>query len=88
MRALISAYGFRMTLRTWIAVMGGTSIVSILLIPTHPSKMSLRTARARKIPWDFLKHKAVYFYCIAIIFQNSGYGIPQTYLSTYARDIT
>lgn len=68
--------------------MGGTSIVSILLIPTHPSKMSLRTARARKIPWDFLKHKAVYFYCIAIIFQNSGYGIPQTYLSTYARDIT
>lgn len=88
MRALISAYKFRMTLRIWTAIMGVTSIVSILLIPTHPSKMSLRTARARKIPWDFLKHKAVYFYCIAIIFQSSGYGIPQTYLSTYARDIT
>ncbi|BDD55984.1 hypothetical protein MPDQ_006434 [Monascus purpureus] len=88
MRALINAYGFRMSLRIWTAIMGGTSIIGILLIPTHPSKMSLHNARARKIPWHFLKHKAVYFYGIAILFQSSGYGIPQTYLSTYARDIT
>lgn len=68
--------------------MGGTSIIGILLMPTYPSKMSLHNARARKIPWHFLKHKAVYFDSIAILFQSSGYGIPQTYLSTYARDIT
>ncbi|KAK7994606.1 hypothetical protein PG991_016194 [Apiospora marii] len=71
LRALIDAYGFRTTLKAWTAVVGGTSLLAI----------------ARKIPWDFLRHRSIYFYSIAIIFQSSGYGIPQTYLSTYARDI-
>ena len=87
LRGLIDAYGFRTTLRAWTAIVGGMSILAILLIPTHPSKISIHKTRARKIPWQFLKHGSIYFYSIAIIFQSSGYGIPQTYLSTYARDI-
>ncbi|KAK7415582.1 hypothetical protein QQZ08_012298 [Neonectria magnoliae] len=87
LRALIDAYGYRTTLKVWTAIVGGTSIFAICLIPTHPSKVSIHSTRARRIPWYFLKHRSIYFYSIAIIFQSSGYGIPQTYLSTYARDV-
>ncbi|KAK7986922.1 monocarboxylate transporter 2 [Apiospora saccharicola] len=88
LRALIDAYGFRTTLRAWTAIVGGTSVLAICMIPTHPSRLTGYETRARKIPWDFLRHRSIYFYSIAIVFQSSGYGIPQTYLSTYARDIT
>lgn len=87
LRALIDAYGYRTTLKAWTAIVGGLSVFAIFLIPTHPSKISMHRTRARKIPWYFLRHRSIYFYSIAIIFQSSGYGIPQTYLSTYARDI-
>lgn len=87
-RGLLDRYGFRNTLRIWAAMAVGTSILSIFLIPPHPSTISLSTPRARKIPWKFLQHPAFYIYSIAIMFQSSGYGIPQTYLNTYARDIT
>jgi predicted MFS family arabinose efflux permease len=87
LRALIDAYGYQTTLKAWTAIVGGTSLFAIFLIPTHPSKASIHNTRARKIPWHFLRHRSIYFYSIAIIFQSSGYGIPQTYLSTYARNI-
>ena len=89
-RGLLDRYGFRNTLRIWAGIAVGTSIIAILLIPTHSSSIELSssTGRIRKIPWTFLKYKAFYIYSIAIIFQSSGYGIPQTYLSTYARDVT
>ncbi|KAL2836950.1 major facilitator superfamily domain-containing protein [Aspergillus pseudoustus] len=86
-RGLIDAYGFRTALRVWTAIVGGTSALAIFLIPTHPSRLAIRQTRARTIPWTFLRHKSIYFYSTAIIFQSSGYGIPQTYLSTYAKDI-
>lgn len=87
LRALIDAYGFLTTLRAWSAIVGVTSILAIGMIPTPPSKLTVHEIRARKIPWDFLRHRSIYFYSIAIIFQSSSYGIPQTYLSTYARDV-
>ncbi|KAJ5304549.1 uncharacterized protein N7443_004209 [Penicillium atrosanguineum] len=87
LRALIDTYGYQTTLKAWTAIVGGLSIFAIFLIPTHPSKVSMSRTRARRIPWYFLRHRTIYFYSIAIIFQSSGYGIPQTYLSTYAREI-
>ena len=89
-RGLLDHYGFRNTLRIWAGIAAGISIIAILLIPTHSSSIELSssTGRRRRIPWNFLKYKAFYIYSIAIIFQSSGYGIPQTYLSTYARDVT
>ena len=86
-RALLERYGYKTTLKAWAAIVGGMSLFAILMIPTHPSKGSIHKTRARKIPWHFLKHKSIYFYSIAIIFQSSGYGIPQSYLSTYAKDV-
>lgn len=43
--------------------------------------------RARLIPWHFLRHKTIYIYGIAIALQSSGYGIPQTYLNSYAHEV-
>ncbi|KAL5042047.1 hypothetical protein BDW71DRAFT_190748 [Aspergillus fruticulosus] len=86
-RALIDAYGYRRTLQAWTGIVGATSILAIFMIPTHPSIARIHQSRGRKIPWNFLKHKSIYFYSSAIIFQSSGYGIPQTYLSSYAKDV-
>ena len=37
---------------------------------------------------SFLKHQTICIYSVAIILQSSGYGIPQTYLNTYAHEVT
>lgn len=87
-RALLDHYEFRFTLRLWTAIAVSTSILATLLIPTHPSSMSPSTHRAPNIPWYFLKHPTIYIYSIAIVFQSCGYGIPQTYLNTYAHEVT
>ena len=87
-RVLLDRYGFRITLRIWTAIVAGTSIFAIFLIPTHPSSICSSTYRTRKIPWQFLKHQTFYIYSVAIILQSSGYGIPQTYLNTYAHEVT
>ncbi|KAH8599539.1 major facilitator superfamily domain-containing protein [Bisporella sp. PMI_857] len=88
LRALLDRYGFRITLRIWTALAIGTSILGIYLIPTHPSSLASSSPRARKIPWKFLRHRTFYIYSVAIILQSSGYGIPQTYLNTYAHEVT
>ncbi|CCD51740.1 hypothetical protein BofuT4_P020460.1 [Botrytis cinerea T4] len=88
LRVLLDTYGFRTTLRIWAALLLATSIPAIYLIPTHPSNISTPHQRTRKIPWEFLHHQTFWIYTIAIILQSSGYGIPQTYLNTYAHEVT
>lgn len=87
-RALLDRYGFRVALRIWTAIVAGTSIVGVLMVPTHPSSISSGTHQTPRVAWRFLRHQTFYIYSIAIILQSSGYGIPQTYLNTYAHDIT
>ncbi|KAL4955132.1 major facilitator superfamily domain-containing protein [Aspergillus filifer] len=91
-RYLLNNHGFETTMQIWTGIVGATSLMSIFLIPTHPSRLALARQSTgererRSIPWSFLRHPTIYLYATAIIFQSSGYGIPQTYLSTYARDI-
>ena len=88
LRVLLDRYDFRMTLRIWTAIVAASSIPAIFLIPPHPSSISSSTPRTRKIPWQFLKHQTFYIYSVAIVLQSSGYGIPQTYLNTYAHEVT
>ena len=88
LRELLDHYGFRVTLRLWTAIVAGTGVLAIFLIPTHPSIISSSTYRSRRIPWKFLTHQTFYIYSISIILQSSGYGIPQTYLNTYAHEVT
>lgn len=87
-RTLLDHYGFRVTLRIWTGITVGISVLAIFLTPTHPSSIAASTARRRKIPWDFLRHQTFYVYSIAIILQSAGYGIPQSYLPTYAREVS
>ena len=87
-RVMLDRYGFRVTLRLWTAITAGTSILAIFLIPNHPSNIFSSNQRPQKIPWHFLKHQTFYIYSVAIILQSSGYGIPQTYLNTFAHEVT
>lgn len=85
-RTLLDHHGFRVTLRIWSGMTLGISVLAIFLIPTHPSSISTRIRR-RKIPWHFLKHRTFHIYSVAIVLQSAGYGIPQSYLPTYAREV-
>lgn len=85
-RVLLDRYGFRTTLRVWTGICA-LSILAIVLIPTHPSRTS-GEIRSRKIPWHFLRHQTFYIYVVAIVLQSSGYGIPQSFLISYAHGVT
>ncbi|KAJ4522931.1 hypothetical protein HRR83_001438 [Exophiala dermatitidis] len=100
LRFLLDRYGFRTTMRIWTAVITGSSLGAIFLLPvTHAGVLSTTTTstdedrhgssttpRPRHTPWHFLKHQTFYIYSIATIMQSSGYGIPQTYLNSYAQN--
>lgn len=85
-RVSLDTWGFRTTMNAWAAFVCGASLLSISLVPIPPSRMVMHKTPARDIPWDFLRYPAMYFYGIAIFFQGAGYGLPQTYLGTYAQD--
>ncbi|KAI1176702.1 major facilitator superfamily domain-containing protein [Nemania sp. FL0916] len=97
-RALLENYGFRVAVRVWAAILLASGLLSIALIPTHPAILTTPSTstdadtpparRRRTIPWSFLRHRTIYIYVIAIILQSAGYGIPQSYLPTYAREVT
>jgi MFS family permease len=87
-RGLLDRYGFRITLIVWAAITVGTAILSILMIQTPRTSLTTSTPRGRKIPWQFLRHRTFWIYSIATLLQSAGYGIPQTYLSEYARNVS
>ncbi|KAI8935231.1 hypothetical protein NX059_007820 [Plenodomus lindquistii] len=87
-RGLLDRYGFRTKLLAWGALMVGLAVISVLMVSTPQSSLTSSPARGRKIPWHFLKHKIFWIYSIATLLQSAGYGIPQTYLSEYARNIS
>jgi predicted MFS family arabinose efflux permease len=87
-RALLDRYSFRVALRIWMAITAGTAVLGILMVPAHPSALTSTIHRGRKIPWQFLRHRTIWVYSIATILQTCGYGIPQTYLNTYAHEVT
>ncbi|KAK3319566.1 major facilitator superfamily domain-containing protein, partial [Cercophora scortea] len=90
-RVMLDRYGFRGTMRLWTVVTAAASVAGIMLIPTPPTTLTpSRDVHSRpvRIPWHFLRHQTFYVYAAAIVFQTAGYGIPQTYLNTYASEVT
>jgi len=88
MQYLLDHFGFRTTIRIWTTIITGTGILAIILMPVKPPWMTSSTSyRPRRIHWDFLHHSTFYVYGIAIILQSSGYGLPQTYLNSYATSV-
>ena len=82
--ALLTHLGFRWTIRIWalIVFLGGLGGLAMM-----PKRSSSFRRGPQTIPWTFLKHKTFYIYCIANATFSSGYGMPQTYLSSYAKEI-
>jgi hypothetical protein len=87
-RGLLDRYGYRTTMIAWAAIMVGTAVISISMIRTPQASLVATTSRGRKIPWQFLKHRTFWIYSTATLLQSAGYGIPQTYLSEYARNVS
>jgi MFS family permease len=87
-RGLLDRYSFRTTLIVWAGITVGTAVLSILMIQTPRSSLNMNTTRGRKIPWHFLRHQTFWVYSIATLLQSAGYGIPQTYISEYARNVS
>ncbi|KAF5681239.1 monocarboxylate transporter [Fusarium heterosporum] len=88
LRYLLDQYGFRWTIRIWAFILVASGLLSIFLVPVHPSKLTPRNEKPPRIPWTFLKHRGIYIYFIAVMIQSAGYCLPQTYLPTFARDFS
>jgi len=88
LRFLLERYGFPTTMKLWAAIVALSSIPAVFLIPPHPSSTAaLVHSTRRRTPWHFLRHPTFYVFVTAIAIQSSGYGIPQTYLNTFAYDV-
>ncbi|KAF1845206.1 MFS general substrate transporter [Cucurbitaria berberidis CBS 394.84] len=87
-RGLLDRYGFRTTLIIWAGITAATAILSIFMVQTPCSSMVTSTPRGRKIAWQFIRHQTFWVYSMATLLQSAGYGIPQTYLSEYARNVS
>ncbi|CAI6328661.1 unnamed protein product [Periconia digitata] len=88
-RGLLDKTSLRTTMIVWAVITLGAGILSILMIATPQTSLNAsETARGRKIPWNFLRHQAFWIYSIATLLQSAGYGIPQTYLTEYARNVS
>nr|POE94475.1 leporins efflux protein lepc [Quercus suber] len=83
MYALLDRLGFRTALRVWSAVLLFTGLLGLHIIPDHPVA---NARRPLKVPWSFLRHQTFYIYVFANIVFSSGYGLPQTYLPSFARN--
>lgn len=85
--ALLGRLGLQNTLRIW----GIITISGILVIPLMRSRTASSTNSephtTRRTPWKFLTHPTFYVFHIANIVFSSGYGLPQTYLPSYARQV-
>lgn len=89
LQSLLDHYGFRTTMMIWAGISTVLSLIGVLMMPMSPNSIiQSPTHRPRKIPWHFLRHETIYIYGIATLLQSSGYGLPQTYLATYARSVT
>ncbi|KAK6436892.1 hypothetical protein LTR95_006916 [Oleoguttula sp. CCFEE 5521] len=84
MQGMLEHLGFRAALRVWAGIALFTSLLGLFLIPTlRPDTRR----RPTKVAWSFLRHRTFYIYAIANILFSSGYGLPQTYLPSYASQV-
>ncbi|KAK6384882.1 hypothetical protein LTS17_002445 [Exophiala oligosperma] len=50
------------------------------------SATQARHHRPRRTAWHFLTYRTFHIYVVATVLQSSGYGIPQTYVNSYAHE--
>ncbi|KAH8699022.1 putative monocarboxylate transporter [Talaromyces proteolyticus] len=87
--ALLGRLGLQNTLRVWGVI---TFVSGILALPLMHQRGEWPTNQQyhhyrRRTPWKFLTHPTFYVFHIGNIIFSSGYGLPQTYLPSYASQI-
>ncbi|KAI1612664.1 major facilitator superfamily domain-containing protein [Exophiala viscosa] len=80
---LISKLGFRNTLRIWSAIALASSAPALFLLRPR-FELSRDDRRTRRLSWRFLRHPTFYVFQACNIIFSASYGMPQTYLSTFA----
>ncbi|KAF2717524.1 MFS general substrate transporter [Polychaeton citri CBS 116435] len=86
--ALIDHLGIRWALRVWAAIILGTGLLGLCIIPNSRRRTSPRRNNStNKVPWTFLRHRTFYIHAIANLVFSSGYSLPQTYVSSYASEV-
>lgn len=83
---LLSTIGFRTTLRIWAAVTAVTAIPAVVLLRPR-IELDREDSRARALSWRFLSHPTFYFHQTANIMFSAFYGLPQTYVPSFAASI-
>lgn len=86
--ALLSGLGLQNTLRIWGVITLVCGLPPLLLMHSRSGQSTnLRRRSTRRTPWKFLTHPTFYIFHIANIVFSSGYGLPQTYIPSYARQV-
>ena len=86
--ALLGSLGLQNTLRVWGVITFVSGIVAMPMMQSRTNQQrEIHPRPTRKTPWKFLTHPTFYIFHIANIIFSSGYGLPQTYLPTYARQV-
>jgi MFS family permease len=84
---LVDSLGVRNTLRVWGCIVFATGIICVPFLKTRVEPASRESGRRRMGSWKFLTHPTFYIFHIANIVFSSGYGLPQTYLPSYAKQV-
>jgi len=85
--AMLTHIGYRATLLTWAGILAISVIPAPFLLKRRiPLSRAIESNQEhyRRTSWTFLKHRTFPTFLIANIIFSASYGIPQTYLATFA----
>lgn len=82
---LLSRWGFRMTLRIWATTSFVVAVSAISLLRSR--NQPINEAKHRSLSWSFLRRPMFYVFQTGNIIFSASYGMPQTYLSSFAADV-
>lgn len=84
---IITKLGLRTGLRIWAGVILAVGVPGVLVLRPRLNSARARHHHDQSISWKFLTLRTFYIFQIANIVFSSGYGLPQTYLTTYANNV-
>ncbi|KAL7799903.1 major facilitator superfamily domain-containing protein [Trichoderma ceciliae] len=85
LEALLSRYGFRVTLRIWAVALFATTMPLVYFVkPRLPPSM---TAHIKPLDWGFAKNRVFAMYQLGNFVESMGFFLPGIFLPTYAQDV-
>ncbi|KAJ9603210.1 hypothetical protein H2200_012505 [Cladophialophora chaetospira] len=83
---LLSTTGFRTTLRIWAGVTFVAAVPAVFLLRPR-IEVDREARRTRALSWQFLTHPSFYFHQVGNIIFSASYGMPQTYVPSFAAGV-